>query len=64
MLVLRHCDRKLLDQRHRQNLGNRNAIMDGMGSSRSIMLVISNLHLLHHEEVRSSDERMLMTIYN
>ena len=62
MLVLRHRDRKLFNQRHRQDLGNRNAIMDGMGCSRSIMSVISYLHLLYHEEVRSSDERMLGTL--
>lgn len=61
MLVLRHRDRKLFDQRYRQDLGNRNAIMDGMGSSRSIMLVVGSLHLLHHEEVRISYERMLIS---
>lgn len=64
MLVLCHRDRKLSHQRHRKDLGNRNAIMDGMGSSRRLMLIVSNLHLLNHEEVRISDKRMLMTNHN
>ena len=59
MLVLRHSDRQLFNQRHRKNLGNRNAIMDGMGCPRSVMLVISNRHLLYYEKIRSSNERML-----
>ena len=33
--------------------------MDGMGRPRSMMLVVSNLHLLNHEEVGISNERML-----
>lgn len=59
MLVLRHSNRQLFNQRHRQDLGNRNAIMDGMGRTRCLMPVISYIHLLYHEEVGSSNERML-----
>ena len=59
MLVLRNSNRQLPHQRHRQDLGNRNAIMDGMGRTRRLMLVISDIHLLYHEEVRSSNKRML-----
>jgi hypothetical protein len=33
--------------------------MDGMGRTRRRMLVISYIHLLYHEEVRSSNEGML-----
>ena len=64
MLVLRHCNRQLFNQRHRQNLGHRNAIMDGMGRSRRIMFIISSLHFLYHEEIRSCNEGMLRCVKN
>ena len=64
MLVLRHCNRQLFNQRHRQNLGHRNAIMDGMGRSRRIMFIISSLHFLYHEKAGNCDKRMLRLIHN